>query len=208
MLLIDEQEIVFLGLKQLFVDHDIEIELCIISNSNKCFESLKSSSYDLIILDINIPETDSIGMLTKILSQLPKQKILIYSASPEQIYAKRLLQLGAYGYVSKSSPNSDLLKAVKCILGGQKYISEVVRNLLSDEVINNKNNKDLFDRLSAREFEVMKLFLEGHGSKEISNLTDLHSSTIGTYKTKIFKKLGVHNLLELLELAKVYGIHG
>jgi DNA-binding NarL/FixJ family response regulator len=205
-LLVDDHEIVFSGIDLLLSVENRKCDLTHVIDGAECEKILKVKTFDLIILDVNIPNTDSIRLLTTVLNTYPKQKILVYSMSSEELYAKRLLQLGAMGYISKNSSNKEFLKAIDTVLNGQKYISEFLKNLITNEIINNKKSGNVFDRLSTREFEVMNLFLKGNGSKEVANFTQLHSSTVGTYKIKIFEKLGVSNFLELQELAKLYGL--
>ncbi len=182
---------------------ECNLESCF--NGNECIKILDQQSFDLIILDVNLPDTDTFQLVNLILVKWPNQKILIYSMSAEEVYDKRFLQLGVMGYLSKQASNEDLLVAVQRVLAGEKYLSKNILNILANEAIKGHSN-NVFEKLSPREFEIMTYFLRGQGSKEVASLTNLHASTIGTYKFKIFDKLAIRNVLELQELAKVHGI--
>ncbi len=175
-------------------------------NGDDCFQLLKERTYDLIIMDVNLPDTDTFQLIGLILLSFPNQKILIFSMSSEVLYAKRFLRLGALGFVSKQAPNEEFVQAVATVLNGDMYISPQMSKLFAQDMVKGSSNTNVFERLTAREFEIMSYFLRGLGSKEISNITNLHSSTIGTYKYRILEKLGVKNMLEVQDLAKINGI--
>ncbi len=160
----------------------------------------------MIIMDVNLPDTDTFQLIGLILLSFPNQKILIFSMSSEVLYAKRFLRLGALGFVSKQAPNEEFVQAVATVLNGDMYISPQMSKLFAQDMVKGSSNTNVFERLTAREFEIMSYFLRGLGSKEISNITNLHSSTIGTYKYRILEKLGVKNMLEVQDLAKINGI--
>ena len=140
-----------------------------------------------------------------ILGMYPMQKILIFSMSSEEMYAKRFLKLGAMGYLSKQESNEEFVKEVHTVLIGERYLSKFMVKAMTNDALNGQSG-NVFEKLTSREFEIMTYFLRGLGSKEVSNITNLHSSTIGTYKFKIFDKLRVKNILELQELARVHDV--
>lgn len=204
-LLVDDHQIVISGIQLIFLTSGFDSDLKSCTNGNECIKMLEQQSFDLIILDVNLPDTDTFQVVNLIQTRWPLQKILMYSMSSEEVYAKRFLRLGVMGYLSKQAPNDELLVAVQTVLKGEKYLSRNILKILANEAING-NSQNVFEKLSPREFEIMTYFLRGFGSKEISVITNLHSSTIGTYKFKIFEKLGITNLLELQELAKAQGV--
>jgi DNA-binding NarL/FixJ family response regulator len=204
-LVVDDHRIVFSGIQLIFSSNKLDFLTQNCRNGDECIEILRKTKYDLIILDVNLPDTDTYSLMDLILKINPEQKILIFSMSSEEMYAKRFLKLGALGFVSKQASNDEFVLAVKKVLNGELYLSKNVTKMLTTDALFPKNN-NVFDKLSAREFEIMSYFLQGHGSKEISNFTNLHSSTIGTYKFKIFEKLNIKSIIELRELAAVYDI--
>lgn len=205
-LVADDHQIVFSGIQLIMQTSGNNYDLSNCLNGDDCFAMLKQRSYDLVILDVNLPDTDTFQLIGLILTSFPKQKILIFSMSSELLYAKRFLKLGAMGFVSKQASNEEFVRAVASVLNGDLYISPFLSKLLAEDMVRGDRQPNIFERLTAREFEIMTYFLRGLGSKEIANVTNLHSSTVGTYKFKILEKLGAKNMLEVQELAKSNGL--
>jgi two-component system, NarL family, invasion response regulator UvrY len=163
-------------------------------------EQLKKRQYDLVVMDIHMPGTDTLGLMEYMHVQYPDIKVLIFSMSPENIFAKRFLKAGAQGFISKDASLEEITKAINIVLSGRKYISPSFASYLADNTISG-NPDNPFDKLSAREFEVVNLLLTGKTVSDISKTLNLQVSTIGTHKARLFEKLGVSNLIELKELA-------
>ena len=205
-LVFDNHEIVFSGIQLILQSSDTKFDFMNCKGEDECFKLLKKQNFDLIIMEVNLYNIDTYQLIGLILINNPKQKILMFSMSSEELYAKRLLKLGALGFVSKQASNEDFITAVSTVLNGETYVSAFLSKLFTQDVIKGNRSNNGFDKLTAREFEIMSYFLHGRGSKEICNVTHLHSSTVGTYKFRIFQKLGVRNLLELQEMAHIHGI--
>jgi two-component system invasion response regulator UvrY len=165
-------------------------------------EKLANGSYDLIITDIQMPNADSLHNITYICINYPAIPVLVYSMTPENIYAMRALKAGAKGFVSKQSGLEELKRAIQLAITGKTYISQDVADLLSQQQF--KKTENPFTTLSPREFQIATLLLEGKTVSEISKSLFLQNSTIGTHKGKIYHKLKVSNLIELKEMADVY----
>lgn len=205
-LLVDDHAIVRSGLKLLiedFIAHAAIDEAC---DGNSAFEKIKKNDYDLIIMDVNMPNTDSFGTVETILSIKPATKIIMFSMNAEEIYAKRFLKMGAMGYVRKDAPGDEIKKAITMALNGKKYISEELNEKLLNDLHSNNNSANPFDKLSPRELEIMHRISQGESIAEISQILKLHTSTVGTYKSRIFEKLQCHNIIELSQLAKIHNI--
>lgn len=172
-------------------------------NETQALQKIKSQDFDLIFLDINIPGVNTLDLLGYILIIKPAIKVLIFSMNHEKMYAKRYLDAGAMGFVSKDAPLDEMKKAINVIANNRKYYSEG----LIESLINQKSdltNSNPFEKLTEREFEIAKLFLEGKSLTEISTILHIQRSTTGTHKAKIFEKLNVHNMVEFIELSKIY----
>lgn len=199
----DDHQIVFNGIKLIFQNSKEQYALEHCHNGDEAYALIRNSTYDLVILDVNLPDTDTLQLVQLLLVLKPKLKILIFSMSPIEMYARRFLKLGAFGYLSKQSNSEELLKAVRQVLNGEKYISKEVASILSEDLIFGRH-LDVFSKLSDREIEIMGYILKGLGGTAISKITNLHTSTIGTHKIRIFEKLGVTNVIELKELAVLH----
>ncbi|MGZ5247729.1 MAG: response regulator [Flavitalea sp.] len=204
-LIVDDHEIVRSGLKMLINGFYPFVELQEAHNEESTVEILKKQQFDLVILDIHMPNSNSIGLLEYIGKMFPSTKVLIFSMGSEVLYAKRFLQAGAKGYLSKDSAMSEVKLAIETMMEGGRYISKNLLDILVDDVTSNKSSNP-FDQLSSREFQIVSFLLDGLSITEISTLLSLQPSTVGTYKGRIFEKLKVNNLIELIDMANVYHI--
>jgi two-component system invasion response regulator UvrY len=174
-------------------------------DSDSSFEKIKENNYDLLILDVIMPNTDSFVLVSKILSLKPEMKILMFSMHAEEVYAKRFLKLGVMGYLKKDEHEAEIKKAITTVLNNKKYISPGLSQILIED-LHSKSPENPFDRLSTREFEIVQHLIRGESVPEISQKLTLHSSTVGTHKARIFEKLKCTNIIDLNSLAKVYNI--
>jgi two-component system invasion response regulator UvrY len=204
-LLVDDHVVVRSGIKLLLLEIFKPAEIYEAADGDGALEKLKEQTFDLVILDIQMPKTDTIGLMEVIHTQYPDLKVLIFSMSAEKIYAKRFLKAGAKGFVSKEAPLEEIIKAVNLILSNRRYISDSLADFLADESLSTKTDNP-FNRLSAREFEIATLLLSGGTISSISKSIDIRVSTVGTHKTRLFDKLGISNILELKELATSYNV--
>jgi DNA-binding NarL/FixJ family response regulator len=204
-LLTDDHEIIRSGLK-LFISnlvaHCVIDEAC---DGNAAMEKMKENDYHLIIMDLNMPGTNSFELLGNLLSIKPKANILIFSINPQEVHAKRYLQLGAKGYVSKNAPVSELGNAINSLLNNKRYISPALTPGVTEQILSEKISNP-FENLSAREYEVVQHLIKGGSLSEICRLINLKASTVSTYKARIFEKLNCKNIMEVIQLAKLYNI--
>jgi DNA-binding NarL/FixJ family response regulator len=176
------------------------------SNGDEVISWVKKYEYELIVLDINMPYTDSITLVTNLFAYREHSRILIYSMNSEDLYAKRFIKLGVLGYLNKESNAEEIKRAITCVLSGEIYISRKIRNDLSQEMHSKKGGENPFEKLSDREIQTVKYLLHGYSLLEIKKILNVHSSTVGTYKTRIFEKLKIRNVRDLDELAKMYQV--
>jgi DNA-binding NarL/FixJ family response regulator len=204
-LLIDDHEIVRSGVKTVLLEMFKPCEIFEACNEKEALEQLKSRRYELIIMDVQMPDTDSAGLMKNIKTRYPDAKVLIFSMSAENLYAKRFMKSGAMGFVTKNAGLSELIKAINLALNNRKYISESFAEMLAGEVGDEKTSNP-FDSLSSREFEIVSLIMNGKSLNEISDLLSIHTSTVSTHKSRLLDKLGVKNLPELLELGRAFNL--
>ena len=202
-LLIDDHFVVRSGVKGLLAELYKPCEIFEADDSDKAIHQLKQRSYDLIMMDVQIPKNDMLGLMEYIHIKYPSAKVLMFSMSPENIYAKRFLKAGAKGFLSKDSTFEETIKAVNLVLNNRKYISETLAETLAEDTLTD-NPTNPFDKLSAREFEIASMLLNGNSLSDIAKLLNLQPSTVGTHKAKLFKKMNIANILQLKELASIY----
>jgi two-component system, NarL family, invasion response regulator UvrY len=202
-LLVDDHAVVRAGIKNLLLDIYNGAGIDEAVDGVTAVSQLQYSNYDLVILDIQMPGTDALGLMEYIHTEYPLCKVLIFSMGAETIYAKRFIKAGAYGFLSKEAPLDELIRAVNSILDNKKYISDTLAEKLAEDSFSGKTGNP-FNELSPREFEIVSLLLEGKTVTEISYILNIQTSTVGTHKARMFDKLGVANILELKELAITY----
>jgi DNA-binding NarL/FixJ family response regulator len=202
-LVADDHAIVRAGLKTLMKDIRPFAECDEAVNGDQVIDCVKNNNYDIIILDVNMPETDSITMVSNILAYKEKSRILIFSMNAEELYAKRFLKLGVLGYLDKESNAEEIKKAIENVLTGLIYISPNLKKHFYQDMLANRTENP-FEKLSNREIQIAKYLLLGYSHAEIKKTLNLHSSTVGTHRLRFFQKLKIKNLFELAELVKLY----
>lgn len=157
----------------------------------------------LIFLDINLPGGNTTKMIEDIKNVDSKVLILMFSAFDEKKYAMRYIHAGAHGYLSKDSKDDDIKNAVRSLVENGKYVSDSVKEIILDNVFNNKPLNPL-ESLSDREIEVAELLAKGEGNIEIANKLNLKMSTVSTFRTRIYQKLNIKNIASLIEVLKIH----
>ena len=175
------------------------------SDGDEVVVLIKKHEYDLIILDINMPDTDAITLISNILAYTEDSRILIFSMNSEELYAKRYLKMGVLGYITKDARASELRRAISSVLDGKVYMSPTLREHMQKHP-KSPPAENPFERLSDREMQIAKYFLLGYSYADIQKILNVHTSTIGTHKMRLFDKLNVKNLFDLNELAKLYQV--
>ncbi|MGK6344362.1 response regulator [Chryseobacterium sp. DT-3] len=164
-------------------------------NYGRVKESLVTHHYDLLLLDIDMPGTKYTDMISELKSIQKDLKILIFSAYDHNI-ALQYIRKGAEGYLNKLGTEDDIKNSVKTILEtGYFYPPELV-----PFIIKNFDEGHTIKKLSLREYQVFELLAKGNGNLEIANFLDLQINTISTFKKRIFQKLKVKNIVELIEI--------
>ena len=200
-LIVDSHPVVREGLKQTFANKsDCEI-VGDLGSGIEIFEFVRTNPVDLIISEIDLPELNGITALRAIKKEHKSVKILMFSHQPEEIYAISTIKAGASGYLSKSASSSHILKAVDTIKNGEIFLSEKM-DKHHKYTETSKSRTRLFKRLSTREVEVLKLLSIGKKNKQIAEELDINEKTVSTYKARLFKKLNVNNIIDLVHQAK------
>ena len=204
-LVADDHSIVRLGLKMLIRSINSRFNVEEATDGESVIGKLKSAPFDLLILDINMPNTESFSLTSYLIKEFPTLKILIFTMTQELHFAKRFLRLGVYGYMTKQSKEPEIKYAIQQILDGQIYISNLLSTLISDDLINDKKSNP-FEELTDREFEVILQILKGSSISEIAETLHINKSSVGTHKSRIMNKLRLSNTMELLSLARLHNI--
>ena len=164
---------------------------------NDAIELIKIKKPDIVLLDINLPPASGINAVPLIRKLTPRTKIIGISSHTQPVYVKKMLHLGAKGYVTKNSSSQEMLEAIKEVMNGKIYICREIKDTISDMIF----SKNLFhdaQTLSMREIEIIQLIKEGHSSKEIAANLSLSVRTIEVHRRNILKKLDLKNTASLI----------
>ncbi|MCG9794059.1 response regulator [Flavobacterium algicola] len=198
-LIVDDHVVVSSGVSIILGQKFKGFNIYTTENYNQTLKTLKSKKIDLIILDINIPGGKNTDMIHELKSIQPDIKILIFSVYNEETHACPYIVAGANGYLNKLSTKKEITKAVDTILKTGSYLTPTILQSLIDNSTN-KESANPLDKLSMRQKEITELLIQGDGNIEIANKLSIQLTTVSTHKNKIFNKLKIKNIVELISL--------
>jgi two-component system, NarL family, invasion response regulator UvrY len=202
-LIADDHRVVRIGLSIILKKEYPHAEISEAGNEEEVFNHLQNNHCDLMLMDLSMPETDSMAMLWQVLKMVPGLKVLIVSLNPERIFALRYLKAGAAGYVQKSENDAMIIKAISTVMSGSTFLSEGMVDVMAQYIrFGNSNNP--FEKLSKREFEVALHCIKGLSPGEVGKVMSIQSPTVSIYKSRIFEKLNIKSTYDLMEMAKQY----
>jgi len=200
LLIVDDHALIRQGLHKLLAsERDLHI-VAEATNAAEVLDSLSRTKVDLVIMDINMPGQSGIEVLQDIRKRFPKVKVLMLSMHPEETVAVRAMKAGASGYISKDSPQEELLRAIRKVLSGSRYVSQKLADRLAEDLIEPQVTK-LHESLSEREYEVLCLIGKGMTVSEIAKHLSLSVPTITTYRARILQKMKMKTTAELIHYA-------
>ncbi|MFT5890197.1 MAG: DNA-binding NarL/FixJ family response regulator [Dokdonia sp.] len=174
-----------------------------ISDGNDLLKVLTKTEVDILILEIDIPNLNSITAIKAIKREFPHVKILVLSCHPEEMYALSAIKYGAAGYVSKTASIQRVLDAINQIQRGGIYLNESLSKRLISDGNTTQGLAYKYMKLSSREIEVLNLLSNGKRNKEIAANLNINEKTVSTYKMRLLKKLEAQNVAELIKHARL-----
>ncbi|MFC7348413.1 response regulator [Chryseobacterium zhengzhouense] len=200
-LLADDHSLIRQGIEFLIEELEFDGEVLHASTLKKVLEIVETQSIDIAIIDAIFPDGNSLSILSQIKQLKPEIKILVFSGVDENTQSVKYIQSGANGFLSKLSEEDEIKNAILKIHQHGKYISEITQNALLDSVVN-KSLANPLQSLTEREIQIAGLYAKGLGNLEIAAYLDIKQNTVSTIKKRIFDKLNIENLVELIELMK------
>jgi two-component system, NarL family, invasion response regulator UvrY len=203
LLIVDDHVIIRRGLKFIL---ESNFNISKITETDSCIEVkriLGSEPYTHIILDMQLNDGNALEIVSELIDKHKNTSILIYTMSPEEIFGARLINMGVSGFLNKQVSETEVIFALNKFFSGEKYLSNSLKELIEGKKSNDKN-QGIYKDLSERELTVLQYLVKGMGIKEISNKLNVKSSTVATFKARIFNKLGVSNIIELKNLSELY----
>ncbi len=202
-LIADDHSVVRQGISLVIKELFLNAEIHTVGTFKDTFKVIKETKIDLLILDINFPDGNSLSIISEVKAIQPDIKILMFTAYDESIYAMRYLNAGAAGFLNKGSAEEEIKHAVKSMIMNGKYVTQTIKERILDSYIS-KTPINPLEKLSIREVEVARLLIKGYGNLEISELLQIKKTTVSTFKNRLFEKLEIDNLAALIELFHLY----
>jgi DNA-binding NarL/FixJ family response regulator len=167
-------------------------------DGERAIELARDKRPDVVLLDINMAPMSGFDVLKMIRKYSPGSKIIGVSMHSQPAYAKKMLRLGAKGYVTKNSPRQEMLEAISEVSQNHVYICQEVKNILSDQLLNQDQVNPDINNLSDREMQIVRALKEGLSSKEIASDLNISLKTVEVHRHNILKKLKLKNTVSLI----------
>lgn len=200
-LLADDHSLIRQGIVFLLEEIELEFDVFHAANLLQILESVKVNPIEIAIIDAHFPDGNSLNIISEIKKANSNTKILVFSGIDENTQALKFINAGANGFLSKLSEENDVKNAILKMINDGEYISPTTQALLVNSFRNRNLINPLFS-LTERELEIAKMYAEGFGNLEIANKLDIKQNTVSTLKKRIFDKLKIENIVDLVELMK------
>jgi len=187
-LVVDDHAVVRAGVRHFLADEDGVTVSDEAATAETAMRLIRSAEFDLVLLDISMPDKSGVEILKSIKRERPDLPVLVLSMHPENRYAIQLLRFGASGYLQKEAMPTELINAIRIIHQGRRYISPDLAELLAME-LDRDDNRALHEALSDRERQVFMTLARGQTVGEIATSLNLSVKTISTYRTRVLEKM-------------------
>ncbi len=199
-LIADDHAILRRGLQEILV-RELEGAVCgEAKDATEILARIQDAAWDLVILDITMPGRSGLDVLRDLKAARPKLPVLVLSMHPEDQYGKRMLSAGAAGYMNKESAPEELVKAVRKVLAGGRYVSAALAEKLASDM-SEDSGRPLHEALSHREFEILRMIGAGRAVSQIAGELHLGVTTVSTYRARILIKMKMGTTAELMHYA-------
>lgn len=200
-LLADDHSLIRQGIEILIEDVGFKGNILHASNLSQLLEIVTTHTVEIAIIDAHFPDGNSLNILPEIRRIKPDIKIMMFTGVDENTQALKYINAGANGFISKLSDEKEIMQAILKMKEDGEYISPSVQSLLMNSIRNRSLVNPLFS-LTERELEIAKMYAKGYGNLEIANNLNIKQNTVSTIKKRIFDKLNIDNIVELIDLMK------
>jgi len=199
-LIADDHAVVRQGLRQILGDTPEMVVAGEATNGQEVLDRVRAETWDVVVLDISMPDRSGLDVLKQLRSERPKLPVLVLSMYAEDQYAVRVLKAGASGYLTKDSAADELVKAIRKVVSGGRYVSSFLAEKLAFE-IGTDSSRLPHEALSDREFQVLRLIAAGNSVTEIAAELYLSPKTVSTYRARLLQKMNLTTNAELMHYA-------
>jgi two-component system, NarL family, invasion response regulator UvrY len=203
--IVDDHAIVRTGLREFFSD---QVDLRVVgeaANGREAQELVRRGEIDVLVMDLNMPDQSGVDALAAIKARAPELPVLILSGFPEAHYATTLLRQGASGYLNKECDPEEIVKAIRALALGRRYITAGVAELLAD-TLTPRGDKPPHELLSERELQVFLRLAKGETIGHLAESLSLSVKTVSTYRTRVLEKMKLDSNSDLTYYALKNGL--
>ena len=200
-LLADDHSIVRAGLRRIVEESGDMQVIAEASDGREAIEQVHKVSPDVAIIDISMPGLDGLEVISQLKLYYPDLPVLILTMHEEGQYVVRSIEAGAMGYISKQSAPEQLVKAIRKVFSGHRYLTDEGAEALALSVARGARKRSPLDSLSTRELQVLRRLALGHTNREIAQAYNISIKTVDTYRFRLLKKLNLRNNAELSRFA-------
>lgn len=204
-LIVDDHDVVRVGFRQILSENSRFLVAGEARSAAEAFECLRKENFDVVLLDLSLPDGSGVDVLRKIKARYPDTKVLILSGFSEEQYGVNMLRAGASGFLSKTCSTDQLISAIETIAVGRRYVSPKLADILADG-LNTPTDKPLHEQLSEREFQIFCRLAEGKTVTEIGQSLFISVKTVSTYRARLLEKMGLKTNSELTYYAVKNGL--
>jgi len=205
LLIIDDHALIRAGLKQVLLTGLGRVTFGEAKSATEAIDLVQKQPWDLAIMDLTLPGRSGLDLLAEFKHQSPGMPVLVLSVLSEDEFAARVLKAGAVGFVHKEAPADELIKAVRRVLSGGKYVSQQFAEKLATQIAEPSPDAP-HQKLSDREFQVLTMLAKGESLTQIGRILSLSIKTISTYRARILQKMALDNNADLTRYALKHGL--
>jgi two-component system, NarL family, invasion response regulator UvrY len=204
-LIADDHALIRSGLMKLLQEDRSIREMGEAATGEQTLDRLRESRWDLLLLDINMPDRNGLDILKHVRSGYPDTRVLVLSGYPERQYARNVLRAGASGYLAKDSASEELLRAVRIVIQGRRYVSASLAELLVND-LDADADQPIHSQLSEREFQIFCKIAIGKSVSDIAEELCLSVKTVSTYRSRVLEKMSFKNNADITSYALRNGL--
>ena len=198
----DDHQMVLKGIVSMMKDTEELEVIATYSNGSETLKNIGDNKPDVLFLDINLPDINGIDLCKELTKSYPDLKVIALSNYNETSFIKGILNSGAHGYMLKNTDKLEMIKAIKLVLSGERYLQKEVEELLLNHSLGKKNKPvQILDKLTRREQEVLEAIAEELTTNEISEKLFISPKTVETHRMNLLSKLGARNSVGMIKVA-------
>lgn len=203
-LLVDDHELVRTGIRMILDDIRGFKVVGEAKNGEEAVKFCRQHSPNIVLMDMNMPGIGGLEATKKICRYCPDVKIIVLTVNCEDPFPSTVMQIGAHGFLTKGAGSDEMVRAIRCVHSGQRYIAPEIAQQIALAQVSGKRDESPFHSLSERELQIMLMITKGEKVQSIAERLNLSSKTVNSYRYRMFEKLNVSGDVELTHLAIRY----